>query len=84
MQLQKAFQLRAQPDWAYEFHDRTGPDRTGHPNSELKLLIFKKVNLLKRFRKKNPIPVSGKENVQFPDSPDFENFLDFRTGRDVQ
>ena len=23
-------------------------------------------------------------NVRFPDSPDFENFLDFRTGRDVQ
>ena len=27
---------------------------------------------------------SGKEDVQFPDSPDFENLPDFRTGRDVQ
>ena len=29
-------------------------------------------------------PASGKENVRFPDSPDFENLLDFRTGRDVR
>ena len=29
-------------------------------------------------------PVSGKENVRFPDSPDFENSLDFQTGRDVR
>ena len=29
-------------------------------------------------------PLSGKENIQFPDSPDFENSLNFRTGRDVQ
>ena len=29
-------------------------------------------------------PVSGKKNVQFADSPDFENFLHFCTGRDVQ
>ena len=29
-------------------------------------------------------PATGKENVRFPDSPDFENFPDFRTGRDVQ
>ena len=29
-------------------------------------------------------PVSGKENVLFPDSPDFENYLNVRTGRDVQ
>ena len=28
-------------------------------------------------------PASGKENVRFPDSPDFENSPDFRTGRDV-
>ena len=27
---------------------------------------------------------SGKENVRFPDSPDLENFPDFRTGRDVR
>ena len=26
-------------------------------------------------------PASGKENVQFPDSPDFENLPDLRTGR---
>ena len=25
----------------------------------------------------------GKENVRFPDSPDFVNFLDFLTGCDV-
>ena len=29
-------------------------------------------------------PVSGKENVQFPDSPGFDNLPDFRTGRDVR
>ena len=29
-------------------------------------------------------PVSGKENVRFPDSPDFEKSLDFQTGRDVR
>ena len=29
-------------------------------------------------------PASGKENIRFPDSPDFENMLDFRTGRDVR
>ena len=27
---------------------------------------------------------SGKENVRFPDSPDFQNLPDFRTGRDVR
>ena len=27
---------------------------------------------------------SGKENVQFPDSPDFENFPDFQTRHDVR
>jgi hypothetical protein len=29
-------------------------------------------------------PASGKENVRFPDSPDFENSPDIRTGRDVR
>ena len=29
-------------------------------------------------------PASGKENVRFPDSPDFENLPDFRTGLDVR
>ena len=29
-------------------------------------------------------PVSGKENVRFLDSPDFENSPDFQTGRDVR
>ena len=29
-------------------------------------------------------PASGKENVQFPDSPDNENLPDFRTGRDIR
>ena len=29
-------------------------------------------------------PASRKENVRFPNSPDFENLPDFRTGRDVQ
>ena len=29
-------------------------------------------------------PASGKENVRFPDSPDFEIFPDFQTGRDVR
>ena len=29
-------------------------------------------------------PVSRKENILFPDSPDFENLPDFRTGRDVR
>ena len=29
-------------------------------------------------------PASGKENVRFPDSPDFENFPDFLTRRDIR
>ena len=29
-------------------------------------------------------PAFGKENVQFPDSPDFENLPDLQTGRDVR
>ena len=29
-------------------------------------------------------PTSGKENVRFPNSPDFEKVLDFRTGDDVR
>ena len=29
-------------------------------------------------------PASGKENVRFPDSPDFDNLPDFRTGYDVR
>ena len=29
-------------------------------------------------------PAFGKENVRFPDSPEFENLPDFRTGRDVR
>ena len=28
-------------------------------------------------------PASGKENVRFPDSPDFDNLPDIRTGLDV-
>ena len=43
----------------------------------LKFLLFLKVLKLKS-------PASGKENVRFPDSPDFENLPDFRTGRDVR
>ena len=35
--------------------------------------------LLKSFKN----PSSGKENVQFLDSPDFENFPDFQTGHDI-
>ena len=38
-----------------------------------------KNNIFKSFKS----PASGKENVLFPDSPYFENFPDFRTGRDV-
>jgi hypothetical protein len=29
-------------------------------------------------------PVSGKENVLFPDIPDFVNFTDFQIRRDVR
>ena len=29
-------------------------------------------------------PASGNENVRFPDSLDFENLPNFRTGRDVR
>ena len=39
------------------------------------------------FSKDVPIsksPASGKENVRFPDSLDFENLTDIRTGRDVR
>ena len=28
--------------------------------------------------------MSGKENVRFPDSPDFDNLSNFRTQRDVR
>ena len=40
-------------------------------------LLFIKVLKLKS-------PASEKENVRFPDSPDFEKLPDFRTGRDVR
>ena len=29
-------------------------------------------------------PVSGKENIWFPDCPDFEHLPDFQTGGDVR
>jgi hypothetical protein len=55
--------------------------------------ILKKKNLKKNLTiffflsstfKSGKSPASGKENVRFPDSPDFENLPDFRTGRDVR
>jgi hypothetical protein len=58
---------------------------------KLKLLLFKKVNKQKRIEKKLKIwllslktPAFGKENVWFPNSPNFEKFPDFRIGRDVR
>ena len=35
-------------------------------------------------KKKNFWIRSGKENVRFPDSPDFQNLPEFHTGRDVR
>ena len=139
---------RAQPDWAYDFPDRTGPDtqicqkgpaaqdwiRTyifihftyqvrvinSHKIRSLDTNLVSKVNnnnnkiLKKKFWKNFRIfffwkffekkfhlffqffgfffsnfksvqsPASGKENVRFPNSLDFENLPDFRTGRDVR
>ena len=50
-----------------------------------------KKNLKKKFEKKIgdffsifKSPASRKENVRFPDSPEFENSPDFGTGRDVR
>ena len=59
---------------------------------KLKLLLIKNVNKQKKFEfyfilyffRSFKSPASGKENVRFPDSPDFENSLDFQTGRDVR
>jgi hypothetical protein len=62
-------------------------------NSGIKEKILKKIFWKKKFMKiliffsifhSVKSPVSGKENVRFPDSPDFENSPDFRTGRDVR
>ena len=116
---------RAQPDWAYEFPDRTGPDtqicRTRpaldihfknftyqitefHWSSSNWNFSFKKVNKQKRIWNKRNFKslkkkkylffflvsksfkslASGKENFPFPDSPDFDSFLDFQTRHDVR
>ena len=65
-------------------------------NSEIEEKNSREKNLKKKKRIKNEnpsffsifnsvkSPASGKENVGFRDSPDFVNFLDFRTGRDVR
>jgi len=56
----------------------------------LKILLFKKLNkknlnkLFSSIFKSFKNPASGKENAQFPDSPDFENFPDYQAGRDVR
>ena len=66
--------IRAQPDWAKK-------------NFEKKFEIFLKIFFGAFFSSIfNSVksPVSGKENVRFPDSLDFENLPDFRTGRDVR
>ena len=42
-------------------------------NKQTKKIIFKSFKS----------PASGKENVRFPDSPDFEKLPDFQTRRDV-
>ena len=47
-------------------------------NAKKKIWIF--FSIFKNGRS----PASGKENVRFLDSPDFENLPDFRTGRDVR
>ena len=45
---------------------------------------IKKIDFFLAIFKSVKSPASGKENVRFPDSPDFENLPDFRTGRDVR
>ena len=46
--------------------------------------IFKnKQNFFFFYFKRVKSPASGKEDVQFPDSLDFENLPDFRTRRDA-
>ena len=47
-------------------------------------LIAFKSHLVFALLKSVKSPVSGKENVRFPNSSDFEKFLDFCTGRDVR
>ena len=54
---------------------------------EKKIEKKRKIGFLKIFSsifKSFKSPASGKENVWFPDSPDFDNFPEFRTGRDVR
>jgi hypothetical protein len=94
---------RAQPDWAYEFPPRTGPDTqicwTGpvifkHFTYQVWVINSHKIrspdtNLVLKVNNKKKIdfvksPASGKENVRFPNSPDFENLPDFQTGLDVR
>jgi hypothetical protein len=43
--------------------------------------MYLKINKRKYIFKSVKSPASGRENVRFPDSPDFENLPDFRTGR---
>ena len=44
----------------------------------------KKVLIFSFIFKSVKSPASGKENIRFPDSPDFVNFPDIRTRRDVR
>ena len=62
----------------------TGQDRT--PGFAcLKIQELKKKCRKKKLKKKNVlIQASVKENVWYPDSPEFVNFQDFRTGGNVQ
>ena len=53
-------------------------------NGEKIFLGFFKFWIFKNIFKSVKSPASEKENVRFPDSPDFENLPDFRTGRNVR
>ena len=66
--------LTGQQDGTPKFAGQVLPDRTESGLIFLKHFTYQSVKS----------PVSGKEIVQFLDSPDLENLPDFRTGHDVR
>ena len=53
-------------------------------NKQKKINLEKKKMIFFSIFESLKSPLSEKEKVRFPDGPDFENLLDFRTGRDVR
>ena len=62
-------------DWTPKFAGQVLPDWT-----ESNFFFFDFFSIFNSVKS----PASGKENVRFPDSPNFEISPDFRTGRDVR